>query len=190
MMMEAFGLMVDRLMGWDWSSLLLVSIWLSWVWLIFKLIYFTHELHAWVIVVAIKTYYCSHNLTFIGLICHQDNLLYSKIARLVLPFILAPMESWLLNHLAISLDSSAILGLLYYWKELFFDRGLMEKLWCWRLKSRSNFIQSANLLPLHSWFSGGKSWLLLHHRMQKGVGKKYELMRKLGSLISTHMTLR
>ena len=70
------------------------------------------------------------NPTFIGLICPQDNLLHSWIARLVLLFIRAKMQLWLLDHLATSLDSSAISGSLHYWKGLSFDRGLIEKLWC------------------------------------------------------------
>ena len=44
--------------------IVLLLIWLSWVWLIFKTIYFTHKLHIWVIGVAIKTCYYSHKFHF------------------------------------------------------------------------------------------------------------------------------
>ena len=186
MMMGAFGLMVDCLMGWGLLLLPLLLIWLLSIWSITEAIYFTHELHARVISGAIETRYCFHksdfhrsdlslrqfilfmnctlgslaclsklaivltDLTFIGLICHQDNSLYSWIARLVLSFIWASMQSWLLDHLATSLDSSAISGLLYYQEEFFSNRRSIEKLWYWRPKNRSNCVQSAIFLPLHS----------------------------------------
>ena len=92
------------------------------------------------------------DLAFIGLICLWDNLLHSWIAPLVLPFIWALMQSLLLDHLAISLDLSAISGLLHYWEKLSSNRRLMEKLWCWRSKNRSNCVQWAILLSLHSRF--------------------------------------
>ena len=185
MMMGAFSLMVYCLMRWGWLSLSLLFIWLLLVWLIPKAIHFTHELHAWVIGVAIETCYCSHksnfrrsdlslrqftllmncmlglsawlsklaivltNLTFICLIYYQANLLLLWIARLIIPFIWTPMQSWLLDHLATSLDLFAISGLLHYWEGLSSNRRSMKKLWCWRLKSRSNCVQSAILLPLH-----------------------------------------
>ena len=64
MMMGAFGLIVDCSMGWGWSLLPLLSIWLSLVWSIFEAIHFTHELHAWVLGVAIKTRYHFHKSDF------------------------------------------------------------------------------------------------------------------------------
>ena len=168
--------MVDCLMGWGWSSLLLLSISLSLGWLIPKAIYFTHKLHAWVIGVAIETcYHCYRSnfhrsdlssrqltslmnckfkllawllklaialtdLTFISLTYHQDNSLYSWIVHSVLPFIWASTQLYLLDHLGTSLDSSVILRLLHYQEKLSFDRGSIEKLWCWRPQSRSNCV--------------------------------------------------
>ena len=89
------------------------------------------------------------DLTFINLICHWDNSLYSWISCLVLLFIWAPMQLWLLDHLATSLDLSAISGLLYYQERLSSDKKSMQKLSCWHSESRSNYIQLAILLPLH-----------------------------------------
>ena len=63
-MMGAFGLMMDCLMGWSWSSLLLLLVWLSLVWLILKVIHFTYELHILVIGMAIETRYCSYRSDF------------------------------------------------------------------------------------------------------------------------------
>ena len=138
-------------MEWGCSSLFLVLIWLLLVWSIPEAIYFTYELHARIIGVVIETCYCFHRSDF-----HRSDLLsryftsLMNIACLVLSFIWAPMQLWLLDHLATSLDSSAISGLLHYQGELFSNRGSMEKLWYWRFKSRSNCVQSAILLPLHS----------------------------------------
>ena len=49
------------------------------------------------------------DLTFIGLISAQGNLRHLWIARLVLSFIWVLIQSWLLDHLALSLDLSTIL---------------------------------------------------------------------------------
>ena len=51
------------------------------------------------------------DLTFINWISPQGNLLYSWITRLVLAFIWAIMQLWLLEHLATSLNLSTISGL-------------------------------------------------------------------------------
>ena len=64
MMMGAFVLIVDCSIEWVWSSLPLLLMWLSLVWLIPKAIHFTHELHARVIGVAIETCYRSHRSDF------------------------------------------------------------------------------------------------------------------------------
>ena len=52
-----------------------------------------------------------NNLTFIDLICPQGNLPYLWITYLVLPFIWALIQSWLLDHIVTSLDLSTILWL-------------------------------------------------------------------------------
>ena len=64
MMMGAFGMMVDWLIEWGWSSLLLLLIRLLLVWSIIKTIHFTQELYARSIGVAIKTRYCSYKSNF------------------------------------------------------------------------------------------------------------------------------
>ena len=64
MIMGAFGPMIDYLMGWGWSSLPLLLIWLSLVWSIPEAIHFTYKLHTWVIGVAIETHYCFHKSDF------------------------------------------------------------------------------------------------------------------------------
>ena len=51
------------------------------------------------------------DMTFIGLVGPQSNSVHLKITRLILPFIWAVMQSWLLDHLATSLDLSTISGL-------------------------------------------------------------------------------
>ena len=78
--------------------------------------------------------------TFINLINTWNNLFYSKIARLILPFTCIPMQLWLLNYLAISLNSSTISGLLHYQEELFSNKRSIEKFWYWHSKSRPNCI--------------------------------------------------
>ena len=64
MMIKAFGLIVDCLMGWGWSSLPSLSIWFLSVWSIPKAIHFTYKLLVWVIGVAIETRYCSYRSDF------------------------------------------------------------------------------------------------------------------------------
>ena len=57
-------IMVDCLIEWRWSSLVLLSIWLLKIWLIPETIYFTYKLYAWVIGVAIKTCYSFYKSDF------------------------------------------------------------------------------------------------------------------------------
>ena len=78
MMIKAFGLIVDCLIGWGWSLLFFLSIWLSLVWLIPEPIHFTHELHTWVIGMAIETRYCSHRFDF-----YRSNLSSWQITSLI-----------------------------------------------------------------------------------------------------------
>ena len=73
MMIGVFVLMVYCLMRWAWLSLLLLSIWLSLFWSIPKAIRFTHELHARIIGMAIKTCYHFHKSDF-----HKSDLSLSQ----------------------------------------------------------------------------------------------------------------
>ena len=112
------------------------------------------------------------DLTFIGLICFWGNSLHLKIICLVLPFIWASMQLWLLDYLTTSLDLSTISGLLQYKDESSFDKRSIEKLWCWRPKNRFNCIQSAIFLFLHSqllWWQ--ELDFALNHQMHKSVSK-------------------
>ena len=80
------------------------------------------------------------DLTFIGLISIQGNFLHLGIPCSILSYIWAPMHLWLLDHLAISLDSCTISGLLYYQEGSSFKKISMEKLWYWHLKNKSNCV--------------------------------------------------
>ena len=38
----------------------------------------------------------------------------------------------------------------HYWEKLIFNKKFIEKLWCWRPKGKSNYVQLAIFLPFYS----------------------------------------
>ena len=126
MMMGVFGLIVDCSMRWGWSSLLLLSIWLSLVWLIVKAIHFTYELHTWVIRVAIKTRYHSHWTDF-----HRSNLSLKKFLLLI-NCTLGSL-AWL-SKPAIVFTDLTFIDLICYWDNSFLLMNCTLGLLAWLLK--------------------------------------------------------
>ena len=87
------------------------------------------------------------DLTFIGLICPQNNLFINHMlgsAIYLSPNIV--MIAGLSSHKSIFIYYFRIV---YYWNRLSSNKGLIEKLWCWRSKYKYNCVQSTIILPFH-----------------------------------------
>ena len=119
------------------------------------------------------------DLTFISLIGSQDNALINYTLNSTI---------YLGPNVVITTGPSSYKSrfiyyfrIAYYQKRLSFNRGLIKKLWCWYLKSRSNGVQLTIILSLYLWLSQLHNE---HYQLRSTTGYKNILVSNISWYVS------